>query len=60
MSNIVNINDYKSKIVGEKIGSVSVYMYKDKLSGKPFFYIDLDNENVLQLSYVIENALINY
>lgn len=60
MNKIVNINDYRNKVVGEEIGSVSVYMYKDKLSGLLFFYIDSENEDVLQLSYIIEDALYDY
>lgn len=57
MSNIVNFNDYKNKIIGEKVGTVSVSMYKDKFTGLPFFYIQSENENMLQVSYVIEDVL---
>lgn len=57
MSKIVNINSHKNKLVGEEIGSVHVFMYKDVVTGKPFFYIEADNEDVLQLSYVIEDTL---
>ncbi len=60
MNSIVDISNYKNKIYGEEIGSISVYMYKDKLSGKPFFYINSENEEVLPLSYIIEDVLLNY
>lgn len=56
MNTIVNFKDSK-KIVGEEIGTVSVSMYKDPSTGLPFFYIQSENEDVLQLSYIIEDTL---
>lgn len=49
-----------NKIVGKEIGTVSVHMYKDIETGSPFFYVDAENKDVLQLSRVIEKTLINY
>lgn len=60
MSNIVNFNAYCNKIVGEKVGTVSVDIYKDKKTGLPFFYVKSENENVLQVSYVIEDTLYKF
>ncbi len=60
MSNIVNFNAYKNKLVGKEVGTVYVSMYKDVKTGKPFFYIKSDNEDVLPLSYIIENSLYKY
>lgn len=60
MSRIINFNAHKnktSKIEGEKIGTVFVSMYKDISTGLPFFHIQSENENVLQVSYVIEDSL---
>ena len=57
MSNIIDFNALKNKIVGEEIGSIIVSMYKDKCTGKPFFYVKAENEDVLQVSYVIEDTL---
>lgn len=47
------------EIVGKEIGTVSISMYKDIESGHKFFRINTDNENVLQLSYIIEDFLYN-
>lgn len=41
----------------EKVGTVSVSMYKEKITDKPLFFLQLDNENMLQVSYVIEDTL---
>lgn len=49
-----------NKIVGKEIGTVSVHMYKDIETGSPFFYVDAENKDVLQLSHVIEKTLVNY
>jgi len=60
MSNIINFNAYSDKIVGEKVGTVSVSMYKDKTTGLPFFDVQSENDNVLQVAYVIEDILYNF
>lgn len=49
-----------NSIVGKEIGTVSVHMYKDVETDSPFFYVNAENKDVLQLSYVIENTLKNY
>ena len=48
------------EIVGKEIGKVSVSMYKDINTGLPFFYVQSENEDVLPLSYVIEDTLFHY
>lgn len=60
MSNIIEFKPRKNELVGEKVGSVLVSMYKDKTTGLPFFYINSDNEDLLQVSYIIEDALYNF
>lgn len=60
MSKIVKLNNYKKEIVGEKVGTVAVSMYKEKETGLPFFGLNPDNEDVLQLSYIIEDTLYKY
>ena len=60
MSNIVDFSSYKHRISGEEIGSVSVFMYKDKFTNLPFFYVEPENEEVLPLSHAIENILENF
>lgn len=46
-----------NEIIGKKIGVVSVYMYKEATTNKPFFYIKSENEDVLPVSYMIEDML---
>ena len=46
-----------NKIIGKKIGVVSVYMYKETTTNKPFFYVKSENEDVLPVSYLIEDML---
>ena len=56
MNNIINFDDY-IKIPGEEIGTVSISMYKDKITGLPYFDINPENERVLPLSRMLENLL---
>lgn len=53
-----NITDSK-KFTGEKIGTISVSVYKDN-TGHSFFRINSENDNVIQMSYVIEDVLKMY
>ena len=57
MSNIIDFNARKNELIGEKVGTVLVSMYKDKTTNKSFFSIEADNEDMLQVSYVIEDTL---
>lgn len=43
----------------EKCGTVTVSVYKDK-SNHPYFRIQTDTEEVLPVSYVIEDTLYYY
>lgn len=47
-------------IDAEKIGTVSVTIYKNKTTGASFFYVKSSNEDVLQVSYVIEDTLYHF
>lgn len=49
-----------TEIVGKEVGIVSVHMYRDIETGSPFFYVDAENKEVLQLSHIIEKTLVNY
>lgn len=49
-----------NNIIGEKIGTVLVSMYKDNSTGLPFFHIQSSNEDVLQISYIIEDTLYDF
>lgn len=55
-----NIDFKHSNIIGEEIGTVSVSMYKDINTGLPFFFVNSDNDDVSQLSYIIEDTLYKY
>ncbi len=57
MSNIVDSSNHENKITGKIVGTVSVSMYKDTQTGLPLFHVEAENDDVLQLSYVIEDIL---
>lgn len=50
----------KNKIVAKKIGDVSISMYEDTNTGLPLFYVQSENENMLQVSYAIEDTLYKF
>ncbi len=59
MCNVDNSNN-NNKILAKKVGTLSVSMYEDTLTGLPLFYIQSENEKMLQVSYVIEDTLYNF
>lgn len=50
-------DDSSQCIVGKKCGTITVSVYKDTNSGSPIFYVEPDNEDILPVSYVIEDVL---
>ena len=46
-----------NKLVGEKVGIVSVHIYKETTTNSPIFYIKSENEDVLPISDIIEDTL---
>lgn len=46
-----------NKIIGKKVGTVSVHMYKEIETNAPFFYVESENQDVLPISYVVEDTL---
>ena len=46
-------------IEAKKCGTVTVSVYRDAAS-RSFFYIEADNEDILPVSYVIEDTLSLY
>ncbi len=44
---------------GNKCGTVTVTVYKDK-TGQPYFTVTTDTDDVLPVSYVIEDTLYLY
>lgn len=59
MGKVINFDNSRNKkaIHGEKVGTVHVSVYKDATNGLPFFFIESDNEDVSQVSDVIEDFL---
>lgn len=54
----MNTNDDVSQsIIGKKCGTITVSVYKDVKSGSHIFYVEPDNEDILPVSYVIEDVL---
>ena len=47
-------------ITGKKCGTVTISVYKEEHSGSHIFHIQSDNEEVLPVSYVIEDVLSLY
>ncbi len=54
--NIKYITNSKS-ISGKEVGKISICVFKDTKTGLSSFYLDTDNEDVMQISYVIEDTL---
>lgn len=52
--------DCNKYIIGEKCGTITVTVYKESNSKSPIFYIDSDTEDVLPISYIIEDTLALY
>ena len=44
----------------KKCGTVTVSVYKDISSNRPIFKVNSDNDDVLPVSYVIEDTLYLY
>lgn len=58
----VFIDDTKIEncMIGEKCGTITISVYKETTSNSPIFHIQSDNEDVLPVSYVIEDILTLY
>lgn len=48
------------KIVGKKIGTVSIHVYKELNTNSRFFYIESENQAVLPASNIVEDTLKKY
>lgn len=49
-----------NQITGKKVGVVSVHMYREITTNAPFFYIESENQEVLPISYLVEDTLKRY
>ena len=55
-----NSKSKKKKFICEKCGTITVSIYKELNSGSHLFYVEPDNEDILPISYIIEDALALY
>ncbi len=46
-----------NKIVGKEVGVISIHMYREATTNQPIFYVKSENEEVLPLTYIIEDTL---
>ncbi len=46
-----------NRIIGKKVGTIVVHIYKEPKTNLPFFYIESENQDVLPISYVVEDIL---
>lgn len=44
-------------IIGEKVGTISIDVYKETITNGSLFYVKSENEDVLPVLYVIEDTL---
>lgn len=49
-----------NEIIGKKVGTVSIHMYKESKTKAPFFFVESENHEVLPISYVVEDFLKKY
>ena len=48
------------KIIGKKVGTVSIHVYKEPNTNSRFFYIESENQDVLAVSHIVEDTLKKY
>lgn len=62
MGRILDFDSHKKTtcLSGEKCGTVTVSVYKNSITGLPFFHVESSNDAVLPISYVIEDTLYLY
>lgn len=49
-----------NNIKGKKVGTISIHMYKESKTNAPFFFLESENQDVLPISYVVEDFLKKY
>ena len=53
----MKIRNSMQNITGEKCGTITVSVYKDINTVSPIFHIQSVNDDILPISYVIEDVL---
>jgi len=56
----VNYTNIKNCIIWNKCGTITISIYREINSGSPIFHVQPDNEDILPICYVIEDALSVY
>lgn len=49
-----------NNIKGKKVGTISIHMYKESKTNAPLFFLESENQDVLPISYVVEDFLKKY
>ena len=49
-----------NEIIGKKVGTVSIHVYKESKTNSHFFYIESENQDVLAVSDIVEDTLKKY
>ena len=49
-----------NNIVGKKVGTISIHMYNELETNAPLFFLESENQDVLPVSYVVEDFLKKY
>ena len=62
MGKVLKSIPYKKSetVIGKKCGTITVSVYKNDINNNYFFYVKSSNENILPVSYVIEDTLYLY
>ncbi len=57
VNNIIEFNTSKHELIGKKVGTISLSMYRDMSTGLRFFYLKSRNKNMSDVLDVIEDTL---
>lgn len=52
--------DIENCIIGNKCGTITISVYQEANSGTHIFHVQPDNEDILPICYVVEDALSIY
>lgn len=58
--NEIQHTDIQNCIIGNKCGTITISVYQEAESGTHIFHVQPDNEDILPICYVIEDALSVY
>lgn len=58
--NEIEHTDIQNCIIGNKCGTITISVYQETISGTHIFHVQPDNEEILPICYVVEDALSVY